>query len=350
MKVLHVISCLTIGGGQRVITTLLPKLNEQIDVTLLVYKRVNTKFEEDIINAGVKIISMDIDSLYNPRAVFAMKEIFKNLDIVHAHLFPTVYWASLAARGLNIKLVYTEHSTSNNRRSKPYLRPIERFIYSRFDSIISISPSTELALKKWIGADCSSFCTVCNGVNPSKFEINNSKVIPNSLIMVARFAPAKDQATIIRAMTMLDRNIILRLVGDGDSKKECVELAKELGVLDRVQFLGNRSDIPQLMNESYIGIQSSLWEGFGLTAVELMACKKPIIATNVDGLKQIVDGAGFLFEVGNAEQLAAQITSLIKDPKLYDTISAQCYERSKLYGADSMAQGYLNVYKQITSR
>lgn len=350
MKVLHVISCLTIGGGQRVITTLLPKLNEQIDVTLLVYKRVYTKFEEDIINAGVKIISMDIDSLYNPRAVFAMKEIFKNFDIVHAHLFPTVYWASLAARGLNIKLVYTEHSTSNNRRSKPYLRPIERFIYSRFDSIISISPSTELALKKWIGDDCSAFHTVCNGVNLSKFEIRNSNVIPKSLIMVARFAPAKDQATIIRAMTMLDKDIVLRLVGDGETKQECVQLARELGVMDRVDFLGSRSDIPQLMNESYIGIQSSLWEGFGLTAVELMACRKPVIASNVDGLKQIVDGAGLLFEMGNAEQLATQIKTLLNNHELYEKISSQCYERSKLYGADNMAQGYLNVYKQITSR
>lgn len=117
--------------------------------------------------------------------------------------------------------------------------------------------------------------------------------------MVARFAPSKDQATIIRALLLLDKDVRVRFVGDGETRPECERLAKELGVEDRVDFMGMQSKIPQLIAESYIGIQSSNWEGFGLTAVEMMACGKPVIATNVDGLKQVVEGTGLLFPVGD---------------------------------------------------
>lgn len=103
MKILHVISRLTVGGAQRLVATLLPELVKEEDVALLVYNKVDTDFQREVLNAGVKIISMDSPNLRNPKVIFKMRKVFKNYDVVHVHLFPSVYWASLAARGLKVK-------------------------------------------------------------------------------------------------------------------------------------------------------------------------------------------------------------------------------------------------------
>lgn len=347
MRILHVITSLELGGAQRLLVDLLPLQAASDYVTLLVYERVYNNFEETIEQAGIKILCLYEHNFHNPVVISRLRRIFKAYDLVHAHLFPTVYWASLAARGLNVKLVYTEHSTSNSRRNKWYFRPIERFMYSRYNKIISISQQTQNALISWLGQHDNRFVVINNGVDTKKFASANVPVVPKSLIMVSRFAASKDQETVIRAMQYIDKDATLRFVGDGDKKSNCETLARELGVSDRIQFLGSRSDIPELVASSYIGIQSSNWEGFGLTAVEIMASSKPIIATNVDGLKQVVEGAGEIFNVGNASELAARVNYLLSDKMYYLAMSDKCRQRAQVYDINLMSKKYRELYSNL---
>lgn len=347
MKILHVITSLEIGGAQRLLSDLLPLQVKTEDVALLVYERVDNDFEPKVVDAGVKIISLDEHNFHNPSVIIKMRKIFKEYDVVHAHLFPTVWWASLAARGLKVKMVYTEHSTSNSRRGKWYLRPIEQFMYARYNKIISISQQTQDALCTWLRSTDKRFVVICNGVDTARFASVKKPVIPKSLIMVSRFASSKDQETVIRAMQHIDPEATLRFVGDGENLEHCKQVASELGLTDRVQFLGARSDVAELVTESYIGIQSSNWEGFGLTAVEIMACCKPIIATNVDGLKQVVEGAGEVFQLGNANELAVRVNAMLKDETYYQRCAEACRKRAAQYDISVTSEGYLNVYKSI---
>ena len=125
------------------------------------------------------------------------------------------------------------------------------------------------------------------------------------------------------------------------------ELVNELNLSDKIHFLGVRNDIPQLIKSSYIGIQSSNWEGFGLTAVELMAGGIPVVASNVEGLKQVVGGAGLLFERGNNKQLATIVNKLLSNQILYDDVKLKCMERSRKYDVITMVNKYLMVYKSL---
>lgn len=347
MRILHVISSLEIGGAQRLLVDLLPLQTTTIEVTLLVYERVHNDFEKTVEQAGIKILCLNEHNFHNPRVILHMRRIFKDYDLVHAHLFPTIYWTSLAARGLDVKLVYTEHSTSNSRRNKWYFLPIERFMYGRYDKVVSISQQTQDALTAWLGQHDDRFVVINNGVDIRKFASVNVPVIPKSLIMISRFATSKDQETVIRAMQFIDKKATLRFVGDGENRDHCEKLAVDLGVADRIQFLGTRSDVPELIMSSYIGIQSSNWEGFGLTAVEIMACGKPVIATNVDGLKQVVDGAGEVFNWGNASELAARVNYLLTDTCYYQSMVDRCRQRSKEYDISIMAERYLQLYKSL---
>lgn len=348
MRILHVITSLEIGGAQRLLADLLPILAKTDEISLLVYKRVHTHFEEQIEKAGIKILSLDEHNFYTPWIIVRMKKIFKNYDVIHAHLFPTIYWASLACRGLKVKLFYTEHSTSNKRRDKSYFRFIERFMYARYDKIISISRQTQDALTKWLQQKDSRFVVIENGVNICHFAVTKKTIIPQSLIMVSRFAPAKDQETVIRAMQHIDSQAILRLVGDGENLEHCKLVAKECGVDNRVFFLGACSDVAELIAESYIGIQSSKWEGFGLTAVEIMACGKPVVATDVEGLKQVVDGAGELFHTGDEYKLANIVNRLLVDKEFYKTLSLRCQKRAATYDIRIMAQKYKDLYYETS--
>lgn len=346
MRVLHVISSLEIGGAQRLLSDLLPIQKQQgIDVSLLVLKTENNAFSKKVAEAGVPIISLDVKSFRNPFLAFKVRSIIKDYDVVHAHLVHSLYICSLAARGLKTKLVYTEHSTSNNRRGKSYVRPIEKYIYGRYSKLISISQQTQDALHMWLQSKDERFVVINNGVDTKSFASIHREVIPKSLIMVSRFASSKDQETVIRAMKLIDKDATLSLVGDGENLEHCKQVAKECGVEDRVQFLGARADVANLVAESYIGIQSSNWEGFGLTAVEIMACGKPVIATDVDGLKQVVEGAGILFKVGDEKTLAGCVESLLNDRILYEGIAKKCSERALQYDIHNTAQQYIEVYK-----
>ena len=348
MKVLHVISSLEIGGAQRLLSDLLPIQKQQgIDVSLLVLKSEDSAFSKKVADAGVPIISLNVKSFRNPFLAFRVRKIIMRYDVVHAHLVHALYICSLAARGLKTKLVYTEHSTSNNRRGKTYVRPIEKFIYGRYDKLISISQQTQDALQDWLQSNDGRFVVINNGVDTKVFANIHKEVIPKSLIMVSRFASSKDQETVIRAMKDLDDGVILRLVGDGENLEHCKQVARECGVENRVQFLGARADVAELVAESYIGIQSSNWEGFGLTAVEIMACGKPVIATNVDGLMQVVEGAGELFSVGDYKDLARIVNRILISQTLYEEMSRQSRVRAAEFCITQTAQKYTKVYKSL---
>ncbi len=347
MKILHIISSLEIGGAQRLMADLLPLMKKEHDVTLLVNKQVDSVFERSISAAGIKIISMKQPNLYSLTNPFLFIKLIKGYDIVHVHLFPTLYWVALASLFVKVNLVYTEHNTSNRRRGKWYLRPLERFIYNRYKKIISISDKTQEALLNWLGEQKGDnrFVIVNNGVNLSAFQnVKKEKIYPHTLIMVARFAPAKDQKTIIRAVTLLENDVHVIFVGEGDSLEECKSLAKDLNVSERVHFVGNQTDVASWLAKADIGIQSSIWEGFGLTSVEMMAAGLPVIASDVDGLRQVVEGAGLLFPCGDEKKLAEHIGNLIANQDYYNTIRKQCIECSKQYDIKNMYDAYLNVY------
>lgn len=101
----------------------------------------------------------------------------KECDIVHVHLFPALYWVAMAASyNKKIKLVYTEHSTHNRRRDKVWFEPIEYYIYSKYDRLISISQQTQDNLMEWLKAkkDDKRFLVIENGVNLSLFFFCNT--------------------------------------------------------------------------------------------------------------------------------------------------------------------------------
>lgn len=367
MKVLHIINNLGSGGAEKLIEESLPLMNNiegiKADVLLLTDK--NNVFDKKLKKSGVKVDTIPIRNLYSPLNMYYIKEhiVKGNYDVVHAHLFPANYWTSLASKLIfkkKPKFITTEHNTHNRRREKRYLRCLEKFIYSSYDKIISISQQTQDNLISWLKPKKKSiekFVVIENGINIKKFieakpyhkfEINGQFTQDTKLIcMVGRFSEQKDQATLIRAMEKLPSDIHLLLIGEGPLKEKNETLAKEIGVKDRVHFLGFRNDIPRIVKTVDIVVLSSHWEGFGLAAVEGMAAGKPVIGSNVDGLREIINDGESIFSVGNSYELAEKIKNLFSDRQKYLQKVKYFNERSKIFDIKNVLVKYVESYYKL---
>lgn len=348
---LHVISTMEMGGAEKLLCELLPALQKHgVETELLVFKRVHSEFEKKLENQGIRIHSLNAGNVYDPRIIFRLRKFFKGYNQIHAHLFPTGYFCAAATLGSNIKCFYTEHSTSNRRREYPLLRWPERFIYKRFVKTICISEAVRHNLSAWLGKGYEEQLKVVNnGIDLEPFEkAIAANVTEPYILMVSRFGSMKDQATVIKAFAQLNhKNLRLKFAGAGPGEDACRELAENLGISDKIDFLGERNDVPQLMKGAIIGIQSSLYEGFGLTAAEFMAAGVPVIASNVPGLRDVVAGAGLLFNVADVSDLASKIDSLIDDNNLrLSTIELQKTKVAN-FTIDRMAAEYAAIYLSI---
>ena len=355
MKILHVIPQVWTGNGAaKLLVDLLPyQKREFSQVDVLAWKKLSPSFEDTIrgLGCGIRILGL---GHYNPLILLHLVKEIRNHDIVHVHLFPALYWVAIAKlfAPSKVKFVLTEHSTKNNRQGKAWLRPIERLVYRSYDRIIAISKGVERIVRE---LDSSlKIEVIYNGINLQKIEsavpIKRSELdLPADsvvLIQVARFTFQKDQKTVLRSLQYLPMNHYCVFVGSGRLLQEHIDYAKELDVMDRVRFLGMRGDVPSLLKTADIFVMSSHFEGFGLAAVEGMAAGKPIVASNVEGLNEVVEGAGLLFTPCDEKELAVSVLRLSQDSEYYKKVAGACKERSCLFDMKRMADSYSSVYRQ----
>ena len=361
MKIIHVIPQVWIGNGAAKVLLNLVKFqkNEGNVVDVVALENVNPSLSTDIINWGCKFCILS-KSRYNPMIVFKLREILNDYDIVHVHLFPALYWVAIAKKmfGLKCQLLYTEHSTENNRQNKRWLHVIERYIYNCYDKIVAISRGVADRLQLILCLDPKKITVIYNGIDLTLFS--DSKAVSRSslgllktdvlIIQVSRFYKQKDQKTLIRALTLLPNNYHVVFVGDGELLNQHRILANELNVNKRVHFLGLRKDVPSLLKMADVVVQSSNYEGFGLAALEGMAAGKSVIASNVVGLNEIVHDVGLLFTLHDEKELALCISQLMNDESFRKRVENRCIEQAKLYSLTAMARNYKNLYVELLGK
>ena len=356
MKILHVITSLYTGGAERLMVDLLPTLrnDEDFQVDLLLINGVETPFKKALKQAGIKVCALSMtNDVYNLRNIFRFRRFLahNDYDIIHTHNTACQLFVPIAKSLTRnkAKLVTTEHNTTNHRRTKWWLKPLDKWMYRKYAAIVCISDLTRHNLEQYLGTDWPMH-TIYNGVDTKRFARPVKDISGQQdfvVTMVAAFRPQKDQDTLIRAFTHLEPNYRLQLVGGGQRGEELKALCRELGLEDRVQFLGVRMDVPDIMEQSDVIVLSSHWEGFGLAAVEGMASGRPTVATDGDGLRDIVGGAGVLFQPGDDQELASAIKRLCETPDYYRQVALACQERAQHYDISVMADGYSNLYRTL---
>ena len=358
MKVLFVINSLATGGAEKIILDLIPSLTENgVVVKLLLLDDSPTPFLETLKKQNVcQIVGIGSGRVYNPLLVFRMARHFKGIDLVHVHLFPSLYWAALAkvVSWSRIPMVFTEHSTFNRRRKKWLFRITDLFMYRKYSCIVAISTEVKLYLKKHLKHGAVKFKTIQNGVHLDLFRnaipLDRSLFVTKTkdkiIVMIARFSAEKDHETLLKAVPFFHKAVTVLLVGDGPRLSKMKELTQLLEIEDRVRFLGTREDVPNILKMADIAVLSSNHEGLSLSGIEAMASGTPLVASKVSGLVSLVHGGGVFFEHRDYLDLAKKINRLLDDPKWYEQKSAACLKRSEKYGLDQMVQEHLKLYQE----
>jgi glycosyltransferase involved in cell wall biosynthesis len=357
-RILSVITSLRIGGAEKLVVDSIPIFkNKGFHVDVFIFHPQETEFSKKLRDNGIHIIKSFKFHIYNPVHVFRTLQFIRKYDIIHVHLFPGLYWVAIAKMlsFSKVKLLYTEHSTSNKRRNN-FFKWFDKVIYKQYSKIISISEEVDSLIKDHLKLPETKFLLIRNGINlngianavPLQKDSLFSPVKDEKLIIqVSSFRKQKDQKTLIEALKILSLNIRLILVGDGPLKDDCKMLAQKLGVFERVHFLGLRMDVPRLLKTADIIVLSSNHEGLSLSSIEGLASGKPFIASNVPGLTEIVQGAGLLFPKGDFNTLADHITKLLANRNYYNEITASCLKRSKDYDINTMIDSYITLYSQL---
>lgn len=368
MKILQVITSLLTGGAETLVVNLVPRLRAMgHEVDVCVFNGVETPLMERLRkeNQGIKIWKLG-HSFYNPLFILKLARIMRKYDIVHTHNSSPQLYVALASVLCSVELCSTEHNTSNRKRSWKWYAPIESWMYGRYDHIICISDIAEKKLREYMGGEWTNsssekynrISTINNGVDVEAVynAVPDAKLMAvkegrMAILMVAGFRDAKDQDTIVRALSLLDKNKYeVWFAGIGERQETVKELAIRIGVADRVRFLGLRNDIPNVLKAADIIVMSSHWEGLSLSNIEGMAAGKPFIASNVNGLREVTKGYGILFPESDAVTLAQEIQKLHDDPTYYESIARQCYTRAQEYDINKTAEGYARIYDLISNR
>jgi glycosyltransferase involved in cell wall biosynthesis len=344
MKILHIINDLSNNGGaQRFLVDLVVKHNPDYEIKILVLNKDND-FEELLKENGIKFY-------YWPS--LSLKEKWHMLrwpDLIHSHLFPSIYIALLA---IGKKRIQTEHNTTNRRRDYPAFKFMEYLMYQRHEKTICITNKVREELIRFLPRYKDRYEVIYNGVDLNRFS-RKAKLYkrtkpstPINIGMAGRLHGYKDHPTLIRAIAKLPEHYHLHLAGDGDKKQELQTLAAQLNCDHRVHWYGVISDVPTFLSNLDVYVQSSIIEGFGLAAVEAMAEGLPVLGSDVPGLDEVIGNNSYLFELGNEQELVDKIEYICSNQSHYEMATSYFVDRCKFFTLEQFRDNYYKAYDEL---
>ena len=358
LKVLHVITSLRTGGAERLMVDLLPRLRERgLVVELAVLDGTQTDFYSALEALGIRIhvLGMGVRAMHSPCCIPTLRRLMRQFDVIHTHNTPCQFFVAIASVGMeqDPKLVTTEHSTMNRRRNSLLFRLLDKWMYGCYNKIIGVSDSTTLSLLNYLHGLQQSI-TINNGIAVDAFlhataaqDIMEAFGQNKRLVMSAAFRYPKDHETVIRALHLLPNNYHLFLAGDGERRTMIEDFVEKEQLSQRVHFLGNRKDVDAVLKAANIVVMSSRYEGLSLSSLEGLASGRPVVASDVPGLREIVGDAGLLFPQGDAQALAKTILDLEENAILCQQTIEKGLQRARQYDISTMIEAYWQVYQNL---
>lgn len=359
IKILYVITSLGIGGAERLLLSYLKLLDhKKYDFHVIaLWEKPNDLLQE--ISKYCDVTILQIQSRFTPLVVFQLAKLIKlqNPDIIHSHLFQARFYTSIAhlisRRGI---LITHKHNNVNPRKHNIFIL-LEMISILSGKKVIAISNSVKRSLNKFELIPSKKIFVLYNGIDYDKFfkiaESNKiSKEKPIVIGTVCRLETQKGISYLLLAMRIILTkfpSVQLEIVGDGSLLHELQSLTKDLGISNSVKFFGKFADVIPFYKKMHIFVLPSLYEGFGIVLLEAMAAGIPVIATNVDGIKEVViDGeSGILIPARNPEAIADAVLKLIENPQLADKLVDAGLKRSKSFDIKEHVMKLENFYVNL---
>ena len=354
MRVIQVVTAPDGGGAERLVRELTERLPAHGVETQAIYYRNprGVELSERESSLGLRSVR-GLGAWRSVRDALRERGVGDGSCVVHAHLTWPLYHLALLRRAIGGPLVFTEHNTHNRRRHNPWVRPLERTVYRRYDRLVAISEGTREALAGWLAdPDLSArIDTIDNGSR--MLPLHQRKPRPGGsvrLVSVGSLSPQKGFDVALRAIGRLGNRVErYTIVGEGSERGRLETLAKELGLQDKVRLPGYCDDVVPYLHEADLGVVPSRWEGFGLVAVEALSTGLPLVASDVPGLRGVVADceATVLTPPEDAVELANRLRYAIENLAGSGGVADAARARAECFTIDAMVARYADLYKSL---
>ena len=348
-NILHISRTMDIGGAERIVYQLSSDLKDEFDSVHVA--STGGLWESELAAQGIQHHKiLDIDSK-NPvtvlKLLFSIHQIIKQkgITIVHTHHRMAAFYIRLL-KLVHPKLihVYTAHNVFKDKL------PLYGFALKNAKSV-AVGEAVNKNLKEDVGITDSR--VIYNGVVLKETDDQVDEIISYDGIKlgcIARLSEQKGLTYLLDAMSLLTvKDIRLFIVGDGELRNELENKVKELHLQDSVTFLGYRKDIAECINSFDFCVLPSVFEGFGLVAIEAFMNSKTLVATAIPGLNEVVTNEnGVLVPAKDPAALASAIDKLATDATLRQELSSQAkkdYENKFSYPL--FLENYRELYREL---
>ncbi|MCY2988441.1 MAG: glycosyltransferase [Planctomycetota bacterium] len=307
---------------------------------------------QDIEALGWPVHELNKRSGFRWSAVTQLAREFRRsrIAVVHSHNSGAMIYGALAARWGGVPaVIHTRHGQrfGAGRRQTWVFACITRLI----DRVVGVSQDSA-AMSIAEGVPPSRVRTIWNGIDVSRFAYTGGNP-RGPAVIVARLAPEKDLETLLRAVALIaprSPSFRLQIVGDGPCMPQVRELVERWSLAEYVQLLGERRDVPAILQAASMFVLPSRTEGVSLTLLEAMASGLPVVATQVGGNPEVVENGqtGWLVPVGDAEQMAAALQRLSADPVAAHAMGVAGRRRVEThFDVSRMVRDYEAMYSEV---
>ncbi len=366
IKVLNIISDTNIGGAGRVLLNYMSRTDrEHFDVSVAVPK--GSLLKAPLEELGTTVYEVDglADRSYHKDDVKQLMDLIRreDPDIVHTH---GALSGRIAGRRCGKKVIYTRHSAFPvpAKLKYPPGRWVNKWVNEYYsDHIIAVSPATAENLTD-AGISDKNITVMMNGVTPVARKTPEEcdalrarwGIEPDDFVLgiLARIEPYKGHMYILEAMKLLGeqgKKVRLLVAGTGAFEEELKAKTQEMGLSDRVVYLGFQSDVAAVLSVLDLQLNASYGtEACSMSLLEGLSMGLPAVVSTYGGNPWLIDDGevGLLFENRNSAALAACIARLMDEPQTLERMKSRAIEVfSQRFTAEIFAQNTENVYYKV---
>ena len=360
MKIVYIITGLGLGGAETQVCNLcdqFAKLGHDVSLVYLYGEQVASPQNKEIPVYSIGLTKSPLSLL---GAFYRLVRLIRKIkpDVIHSHMVHANLLTRLTRIFYNVPvLISTAHNTNEGGKAR-------MLAYRYTDKLADLSTNvSQISVDAFIEQKASfldKMIMVPNGIDTTRFIIDDKKrllmreslgvnINEKMIIAVGRNDPAKDYANLLSAIRLIPNELSIKVFVVGLDTELLAQQAQSLGISDKIQFLGLRRDIPDLMMAADIFVMSSEWEGLPIVIGEAMACECAVITTDAGGAAQWLPNRNYVVPVKDPEELAKKLTDLISLPQ-EKLIKLGQQNRQAIINNFSLAavtQTWLNIYNRF---
>ena len=362
MRILQLISSAGYYGAEAVVVNLSAALRRsECDVVLGIFENAhcpNGELAERAASRGVSTLPVACAGRFDRRGVESVRRVIQEcgVDLIHTHGYKADMYGYFAARDTGVPVMATCHNWVGDSLPVRIYDFLDHMTLRQFPHVVAVSEAVRRSLRRY-GVRPSRISVVPNGIDVDTFDRGGCEFAEElrkdgklTIGLVGRLVLDKGGDWLLRAAVEVLRirpDAMLVFVGEGPARAGLEQMSRELGVAGRVIFTGYRQDMASVYAALDIVVLPSRKEAMPVTLIEAMAAGRPVVATRVGAVDQVVahGETGLLVDRGDWHGFTQALLCLVNDPAMAATMGQRGRERSaQLFSEDIMATRYLKLY------